>query len=178
MNGKFKRISTLFMASTLVIVPIAVASGSSMAEASVDSSQVKVRSFSNQQLFDELEKNGYNLEDIFTKEEIEFYKAEDQMRAGKTQFVDHGDGTSTLYLSSAYTKTISGLGSAAATAIGGLIGVSGGVVGAIGGSTFGAFLGDVASSNIDTDRGLYINFKSQQDATGQYNLVAQEWGYQ
>ncbi|REH79426.1 hypothetical protein DOS70_06360 [Staphylococcus felis] len=111
------------------------------------------------------------MNDIFTKQEINKYKAEDQLRAGKTQYVEASDSTSTLYLSSAYTKTIAALGSAASTVIGGLIG------GVLGGGV-GAFLGSIASSNINTDKGIYINFKAQQDATGQYVLVAQKWGYQ
>ena len=51
-----------------------------------------------------LRKKGYKLEDIFTKEEIKKIKAEDQLRAGKTQYVETGKDTATLYLSSAYTK--------------------------------------------------------------------------
>ncbi|MGV3043161.1 hypothetical protein [Staphylococcus rostri] len=142
-----------------------------MAEASIESGQAKIQSFTNQQLFDELEKNGYQIEDVFTKEEIEFYKAEDRMRAGKTQFVDHGDGTSTLYLSSAYTKTISILGGSAATTIAAL---AGGAVPA----GLAAMLSGMISENLQTDKGTYINFKSQKDAAGEYVLTSTGWGYQ
>jgi hypothetical protein len=65
-----------------------------------------IQAFSNQALFDALEKDGHNINDIFSKDEIKKYKAEDQLRQGKTTLVDHGNGKSTLYLSSAYTKTI------------------------------------------------------------------------
>lgn len=171
MNKTVQKFSTLLIASTLVIVPVTFATGSSMAEASIESGQAKIQSFTNQQLFDELEKNGYQIEDVFTKEEIEFYKAEDRMRAGKTQFVDHGDGTSTLYLSSAYTKTIAVLGSGASTIITGLIG--GGVPGSL-----VAMLGTMVSVNLQTDKGTYINFKSQKDAAGEYVLTSTGWGYQ
>ncbi|REH87654.1 hypothetical protein DOS58_10450, partial [Staphylococcus felis] len=109
-----------------------------MVNASTNSTVSKVKYFSNQDLFDELKKHGYNINDIFTKQEIKKYKAGDQLRAGKTQYVETSDSTSTLYLSSAYTKMIAALGSAASTVIGGLIG--GGV---------GAFLGSIASSNIN-----------------------------
>ncbi|HAR4100389.1 hypothetical protein C7R39_14640, partial [Staphylococcus aureus] len=104
---------------------------------------------SNQNLFDELEKKGYKLEDIFTKEEIKKYKAEDQLRAGKTQYVETGKDTATLYLSSAYTKTIAALGAGAISVISAL---TGGLVGA----GVGGFLGSIAASNIDTSKGIYI----------------------
>ena len=126
-----------------------------------------IQVFSNQQLFDEIENQGYELTDIFTEEEIEFYKAQDKMRAGQTQWVNNSDGTSTLYLSSAYTKTISGLGPGASAIIGSLIG---GFLGA----GFGAYLGEIASSNVDTNRGIYINFDTNMD----YVLYPSGWGYQ
>lgn len=148
------------------------------ASAMENEGQTEVKYLSNQELFDALENNGYKLEDIFTLKEIEEYKSEDQMRgsnvqfrAGKTQFIETGDDTSTLYLSSAYTKTIAALGSRGVGIIASL--VSGPMSGAISG-----ILGSIVSSNIDTSKGIYIKFKSQPDATGQYLLVAQEWGYQ
>lgn len=170
MNICFKKSTILFLVSILLFIPVAFSSGT-IANASVNTTVNKVKYLSNQDLFDELEKHGYNLNDIFTKQEIKKYKSEDQLRAGKTQFVETGDSTSTLYLSSAYTKTIAALGAAASTVIGGLIG------GTVGGS-IGAFLSSIAGSNIDTSKGIYINFKAQRDATGQYVLVAQKWGYQ
>ncbi|WP_238658902.1 hypothetical protein [Staphylococcus felis] len=161
-----KKSKILLLLSILLFLTITVSAGL-IVNASTNSTVSKVKYFSNQDLFDELKKHGYNINDIFTKQEIKKYKAGDQLRAGKTQYVETSDSTSTLYLSSAYTKMIAALGSAASTVIGGLIG--GGV---------GAFLGSIASSNINTDKGIYINFKAQQDATGQYVLVAQKWGYQ
>ncbi|MDO5375477.1 MAG: hypothetical protein Q4F01_04750 [Staphylococcus rostri] len=56
MNKTVQKFSTLLIASTLVIVPVTFATGSSMAEASIESGQAKIQSFTNQQLFDELEK--------------------------------------------------------------------------------------------------------------------------
>ena len=47
---------------------------------------------------------------IYLQKEEKKYKAEDQLRAGKTQYVETGKDTVTLYLSSAYTKTIAALG--------------------------------------------------------------------
>ncbi|WP_341636353.1 hypothetical protein [Staphylococcus casei] len=122
-------------------------------------------------MFDELEKEGYDLNDIFTDEEIKKYKAEDQLRAGKTQFVDHRNGSSTLYLSSAYTKTIVALGAGAVSMISGLIGgaVAGGV---------GTFLSNIAAANIDKSKGIYINLKSVKNAAGNYVMKATKWGYQ
>ncbi|RXZ30792.1 hypothetical protein ESM33_13475, partial [Staphylococcus sp. SNAZ 36] len=117
------------------------------------STNSKMQYFSNQDLFDQLEKDGYDINDIYTKEEIKQYKAEDQLRAGKTTFVDHGNGKATLYLSSAYTKAIAWSGAAAAGAISGLIG------GPLGGS-IGSFLGAMAGSSLDTSKGVYINMKS------------------
>ncbi|MFO3688530.1 hypothetical protein [Staphylococcus felis] len=165
-----KKSKILLLLSILLFLTITVSAGL-IVNASTNSTVSKVKYFSNQDLFDELKKHGYNINDIFTKQEIKKYKAGDQLRAGKTQYVETSDSTSTLYLSSAYTKTIAALGSAASTVIGGLIG------GVLGGGV-GAFLGSIASSNINTDKGIYINFKAQQDATGQYVLVAQKWGYQ
>ncbi|WP_145472620.1 hypothetical protein [Staphylococcus epidermidis] len=126
---------------------------------------------SNQDLFNELKKNGYKLEDIFTQQEIKKYKAEDQLRAGKTQYVETGNSTATLYLSSAYTKTIAALGTGAITVISGVIG------GPIAGG-FGTFLGSIASSNINTDKGIYIKLKTKKNAAGEYVLTGQKWGYQ
>lgn len=126
---------------------------------------------SNQNLFDELEKKGYKLEDIFTKEEIKKYKAEDQLRAGKTQYVETGKDTATLYLSSAYTKTIAALGAGAISVISAL---TGGLVGA----GVGGFLGSIAASNIDTSKGIYIKLKTKKNAAGEYVLTGEKWGYQ
>ncbi|MGW7933296.1 hypothetical protein ACWEWW_01990 [Staphylococcus xylosus] len=141
------------------------------ADAKETETQSHMKSFSNQQLFDELEKNGYDLNDIFTKEEIKQYKAEDQLRAGKTTFVDHGNGKSTLYLSSAYTKTIVGLGAGAVTLISNLIG---GPVAA----SFGAFASSIASNNVDTSKGIYIKMSSVKNAAGNYVMKGDSWGYQ
>ena len=174
MNINKRKFSVLLIASSLVVSPIVFTTGSGVAGAAENNGQTeqtKVKYLSNQDLFDELEKNGYDLEDIFTKQEIEKYKAEDQLRAGKTQVVDNGDGTTTLYLSSAYTKTIAGLGAGASTVIGGLLG------GVVGGG-FGAFLGQIAVSNINTDKGIYIKFKTQKNTAGQYVSVGDSWGYQ
>ena len=49
-------------------------------------------------------RKGYKLKIYLQKEEIKKYKAEDQLRAGKTQYAETGKDTATLYLSSAYTK--------------------------------------------------------------------------
>lgn len=138
----------------------------------------EVRSYSNQQLFDELENQGYELTDIFTEEEIQMYKSQDMTRAGQTTLNIHNDGSATLYLSSAYTKTIAALGSGAATAIGGVIGLLGGVVGTIAGGSFGSFLGTIATSNVDTSKGIYINFGRSGDQTSGYVLAPSSWGYQ
>ena len=98
--------SLLLGAGVLFVSPISLSYNSDVAHAEdkLDHSQAKVIYLSNQNLFDELEKKGYKLEDIFTKEEIKKYKAEDQLRAGKTQYAETGKDTATLYLSSAYTK--------------------------------------------------------------------------
>lgn len=133
-----------------------------------NSKQVEnVQFLNNQQLFDELENQGYELTDIFTEEEIETYKAQDKLRAGQTQWVNNSDGTSTLYLSSAYTKTISALGQGASAVIGSLVG--GGL-----GAGFGAFIGQIGNANVNTDRGIYINF----DTNMNYVLYPSGWGYQ
>lgn len=124
---------------------------------------IGIEGFSNQALFNELEKEGYNLSDIFTEEEIQQAQREDMLRAGKTKLVHYSNGNHRLYLSSAYTKTISALGSGASTIIGGLIG-------GIGGAALGSFLGSLASQNLDTSRGIYINFKPYYIPNG--------WGYQ
>ena len=58
---------------------------------------------SNQNLFDELEKKVINWK-IYLQRRNKKFKAEDQLRAGKTQYVETGKDTATLYLSSAYTK--------------------------------------------------------------------------
>lgn len=108
------------------------------------------------------------MNDIFTKQEIKKYKAEDQLSACKTQFVETGDSTSTLYLSSAYTKTIAALGSVASTIIGGLIG------GSVGGS-IGAFLSSIASANIDTNKGIYI-FQSTKRCNGTIRSCGSKMG--
>ncbi|MGI2302670.1 hypothetical protein [Staphylococcus cohnii] len=135
------------------------------------STNSKVQYFSNQDLFDQLEKDGYDINDIYTKEEIKQYKAEDQLRAGKTTFVDHGNGKATLYLSSAYTKAIAWSGAAATGAISGLIG------GPLGGS-IGSFLGAMAGSALDTSKGVYINMETVKDAGGNYVFKGTNWGYQ
>ncbi len=114
---------------------------------------------------------GDKLEDIFTKEEIKKYKAEDQLRAGKTQYVETGKDTATLYLSSAYTKTIAALGAGAISVISAL---TGGLVGA----GVGGFLGSIAASNIDTSKGIYIKLKTKKNAAGEYVLTGEKWGYQ
>lgn len=141
--------------------------------------QVKeVKYLSNQQLFDELENQGYELTDIFTEEEIQMYQSQDMMRAGQTTLNIHNDGSATLYLSSAYTKTIAALGSGAATAIGGVIGLLGGGIGTIAGGSFGSFLGTIATSNIDTSKGIYINFGRSGNQTSGFVLAPSSWGYQ
>lgn len=61
----------------MLLFILAAFSSSSIANASTSSTVNKVKYFSNQDLFDELEKHGYNLNDIFTKQEIKKYKAED-----------------------------------------------------------------------------------------------------
>lgn len=144
-----------------------------------DFKQVKeTKVFTNQQLFDELESQGYELTDIFTEEEIESYKAEDKLRAGQTTLNIHNDGTATLYLSSAYTKTISGLGVGAGNIIGGVIGFLGGPIVSLGGSALGGFLGQIASTNLDTTKGIYIKFAAAGDDISGYVLSPSSWGYQ
>lgn len=134
-------------------------------------SQSHMKIFSNQQLFDELEKNGYNLNDFFTKKEIKDYKAEDQLRIGKTSYIDHGNRKSTLYLSSAYTKVIAGGGSAAITVISGLID-------GIPASSMSAFVSSIASANIDTNKDIYLKMSTVKDAAGNYVVKGDSWGYQ
>lgn len=124
---------------------------------------INIEEFSNQDLFDQLENEGYDLQDIFTEEEIQQYIQEDNFRAGKTKLVHYSNGTHRLYLSSAYTKTISALGSGATTIIGGLLG-------GVGGAALGAFLGSLASQNLDSSKGIYISFKPYYIPSG--------WGYQ
>ena len=71
-----KKSTILFLVNMLLFIPAAFSS-SSIANASTSSTVNKFKYFSNQDLFDELEKHGYNLNDIFTKQEIKKYKAED-----------------------------------------------------------------------------------------------------
>lgn len=158
MKINFKRTSVLLMTNALVESPIVVTTGSGLANANTSAEQTTVKYLSNQDLFDAFEKNGYELEDI------QSYKAEDKLRARKTQYVETSGSTSTLYLSSAYTKTIAALGAGATTIIGGFIG--------------GGFLGSIASSNLNTNKGIYLKFKSQKNAAGQYILVGNGCGYQ
>lgn len=119
---------------------------------------VETKLLTNQQLFDELEKQGFELTDIFTEEEINTYKAQDKLRAGNTTLNIHEDGSATLYLSSAYTKTISGLGVGAGNIIGGLIGTLGGPASMFAGTGLGGYLGQIAISDLDTTKGIYIKF--------------------
>ncbi|MCC5355994.1 hypothetical protein LMP74_10960 [Staphylococcus aureus] len=92
--------------------------------------------------------------------------AEDQLRAGKTQYVETGKDTATLYLSSAYTKTIT------ITALGaGAISVISALTGGLVGAGVGGFLGSIAASNIDTSKGIYIKLKTKKNAAGEYVLT-------
>lgn len=127
-----------------------------------------IKVFTNQQLFDALEAEGYKLTDIFTQEEIEYYKAQDKLRAGKTQWVGHKDGSATLYLSSAYTKTIKVLGSAAAGAIGAVAG------GGIASGALAGLLGGMVAENIDGSKGIYIEFSQDPN----HIFYPSGWGYQ
>ncbi|VED63049.1 Uncharacterised protein [Staphylococcus delphini] len=168
-----KKTSLLLLSSLLFVTPIAFSSGSVIANAEekADNSQLKTKYLSNQDLFDELEKQGYKLEDIFTKEEIKKYKAEDKLRAGKTQYIVTGEDSATLYLSSAYTKTIAALGAAGISVIAAL-------TGGIPGAAAGGFFGSIAASNVDTSKGIYIKFKSKKNSDGVYVLTPIKWGYQ
>lgn len=137
-----------------------------------DIKQVKeIKGFTNQQLFDELENQGYELTDIFTEEEIEMYQSKDNLRAGNTQFVTHTDGSATLYLSSAYTKVIKVLGSGAAGTIGALVGS---VASPVGSAALAGILGGMVSEGIDSSRGVYITFA--QDPNNIF--YPRTWGYQ
>ncbi|MCS4695426.1 hypothetical protein L2V05_12995, partial [Staphylococcus aureus] len=96
---------------------------------------------------------------------------EDQLRAVKTQYVETCKDTATLYLSSAYTKTISALGEGTISVISAL---TGGLVGA----GVGGFLGSIAASNIDTSKRIYLKLKTKKNAAGEYVLIGEKWGYQ
>jgi len=133
---------------------------------------VSALNLSNRRLFEELENQGYSVNDIFTEEEIQQYLSEDMLRAGSTQLVTTGENTWTLYLSSAYTKVISSLGSAAGTIIGALLG------GGIGTTALGTFLGSLASQNIDGSRGIYIDFVNQSTVGAGPLVSPVGWGYQ
>lgn len=135
---------------------------------------IRAVGLTNQMLFDELEAQGYDIHDIFTDEEIENAIAEDNspLRAhGQTKVVNTGTNTFTLYLNSTYTKTISVLGAGASAAIGVLIGGGGG-------AALGAMLGQIASVNLDTDKGIYIEFENQTIPGSQPQSVPVGWGYQ
>ena len=95
--------SLLLGAGVLFVSPISLSYNSDVAHAEdkLDHSQAKVIYLSNQNLFDELEKKVINWKIYLQNKK---YKAEDQLRAGKTQYAETGKDTATLYLSSAYTK--------------------------------------------------------------------------
>lgn len=163
------------MVTSFSIIPATYANASEgipVAETDITEDDFKeiesVTGFTNQQLFDALEEEGYRLTDIFTEDEIEYYKAQDKLRAGQTQWVGHKDGSATLYLSSAYTKTIKALGAGAAGVIGALIG------GGIASGALGGFLGSLVGDNIDSSRGIYINFSQDPN----HVFYPSGWGYQ
>lgn len=181
----FKK-SLIIGASVLAIAPVASAtfvSNHAYAHEVIPESPIERLSeddsihaigLTNQMLFDELEARGYDLHDIYTDEEIKMAIAEDNSplrAAGQTKVVNTGTNTFTLYLNSTYTKTISILGAGAAGAIGALIG------GATGGA-LGGMLGQLASVNLDTNKGIYIEFENQTIPGAQPQPVPIGWGYQ
>lgn len=129
-------------------------------------------SFSNQELFDELEANGIDIYDIFTQEEIDQAIAEDTSplrAAGKTQAVSTGDYTWTLYLSSTYTKVLKYGGQA-----------SGIILGLLGFGKTGAVLelAGIPLSELDSSRGIYLNLKNVNIQGAQPSITVTGWGYQ
>ncbi|KAA9300951.1 hypothetical protein HMPREF2829_08260 [Aerococcus sp. HMSC072A12] len=129
----------------------------------------QVTYYSNQQLFDALEAEGYDLRDIYTEEEIQLAKAEDMSRAGVTQVVSTGQYTWDLYLSSAYTKAIAVSGDVAST-----------VLGFLGFGKAGAILelGTLPLNSLDTSKGIYLNLKNVNIPGGQPTVTITGWGYQ
>lgn len=188
LGGDFMNLkkSLIIGASVLTLAPVASATFvSSHAYANEVAPEAPIERFfeddsihavglTNQMLFDELETQGYDLHDIYTDEEIEMAIAEDNSpfrAAGKTQMVSTGENTWTLYLNSTYVKTIASLGQGAIAIISGLLGG----VGVAGLSTF---LGSMASEFLDTDKGVYINFKNQNIPGGLPQATPISWGYQ
>lgn len=46
------------------------------------------------------------------------------------------------------------------------------------GGSIGSLLGAMASSALDTSKGVYINIKSVKNAAGNYVFQGTNWGYQ
>lgn len=160
--------------ATLSLSPVAASFGSTTAQVVHADTVSNIQqngtvSFTNEELFEVLEANGYNVKSIIGEEEYKNALVQDMLRRGGTYISTNKHGF-TLYLNSAVCKVIfwGGTGAAAAvigTLLAGVLGPAG--ISAVQGVISGVM--GIAGSKA-TERGIYIRFSNKG------NLVS--WGYQ
>ncbi|WP_157454478.1 hypothetical protein [Carnobacterium maltaromaticum] len=114
-----------------------------------ENQEIEIESFyfSNQDVFDSLEKSGYDIHDIFTDEQITIAKAQDRKRAGTNSVFKVNDELVDVYLNSIVAGAIKYAGVGAIALIPGVSPYA------------AAIVSGVIGQEIDTSRGIIVRIE-------------------